>query len=295
MPLLSCALLLGGCTTVITPPKTNFAGYTAREKIHFKLALNVTDELRRTQWEQKDWAGDATIIPAGKAVADNAPVLARQIFTDVVDINNGILPPNPVDGALTPKLVNSGFTLGKTSFSQSLVSLTVEWTLTDPAGNVIWADTVTGAGVGKTGGSSPEYKFKLALEDVLKKSQRRIWSARAIRQFAMTKYPDVKFVDAPNVISDPKVSELCTTLESTDPDEVGRALKALRTMDAPEAVPAILPCLENNNVHVVRDACRTLAVLGNKSVIPSIEPLLTNSRKDVRKDAQDAIKKLQEK
>jgi HEAT repeat protein len=64
-------------------------------------------------------------------------------------------------------------------------------------------------------------------------------------------------------------------------------------MDAPEAVPSILPCLTSSNPNVIRDACRTLAVLGNKDVIASIEPLLKHSRADVRKDAQDAIDLLQ--
>lgn len=95
-----------------------------------------------------------------------------------------------------------------------------------------------------------------------------------------------------NSISDPEVEKLCASLESDKPGEVADALRRLRTMNAPEAVPKILPCLTNSNPGVVRDACRTLAVLGNKNIIPSIEPLLKNSRKDIRKDAQDAIDKL---
>jgi hypothetical protein len=98
-----------------------------------------------------------------------------------------------------------------------------------------------------------------------------------------------------NNISDPEVAELCASLESDKPSDVEHALKVLRTMNAPEAVPKILPCLTNSNPNVIRDACRTLAVLGNKDVIPSIEPLLKHSRSDVRKDAQDAIDKLQAK
>jgi hypothetical protein len=92
---------------------------------------------------------------------------------------------------------------------------------------------------------------------------------------------------------DPEVESLCATLKSGKPNEQIQALKALRTMDAPEAVPSILPCLTSSNPNVIRDACRTLAVLGNKDVIASIEPLLKHSRADVRKDAQDAIDLLQ--
>jgi len=90
-------------------------------------------------------------------------------------------------------------------------------------------------------------------------------------------------------VSDPEIEQLCASLASDKPNEVDHALKVLRTMNAPQAVPKILPCLTNSNSNVIRDACRTLAVLGSKDTIPSIEPLLTNSRADVRKDAQDAI------
>lgn len=90
-------------------------------------------------------------------------------------------------------------------------------------------------------------------------------------------------------VSDPEVTELCEQLKSRNANEVERTLKKLRVMDAPEAVPQILPCLTNSSPNVIRDACRTLAVLGGTNVISFIEPLLKSSRADVRKDAQDAI------
>ena len=95
--------------------------------------------------------------------------------------------------------------------------------------------------------------------------------------------------------STPAVVQLCTALKSSEPDEVVGALKKLRDLDAPEAVPKILPCLTAEDAHVVRDACRTLAVLANKDVIPNIEPLLTDKRSAVRKDAQNAIEILKKK
>ena len=104
--------------------------------------------------------------------------------------------------------------------------------------------------------------------------------------------PATDTTNAANNISDPEVEKLCADLKSDKPGKVADALKRLRTMNSPEAVPQILPCLTNPKSGVVRDACRTLAVLGDKSIIPSIEPLLTDSRSDVRKDAQDAIDKL---
>src|SRR5205823_1823383 len=68
------------------------------------------------------------------------------------------------------------------------------------------------------------------------------------------------------------------SLNSKKPGEIVDALKQLREVDAPDAVPDILACLNHPNANVVRDACRTLAVLGDKTVIPSLEPLVNDKR-----------------
>jgi hypothetical protein len=101
--------------------------------------------------------------------------------------------------------------------------------------------------------------------------------------------------DAINNPVDPEVEKLCESLKAEKSSVVIQALKKLRGMNAPEAVPQILPCLTSSNPNIIRDACRTLAVLGSKDVIPSIEPLLKHPKPDVRKDAQDAIDALQAK
>lgn len=85
------------------------------------------------------------------------------------------------------------------------------------------------------------------------------------------------------------ISNICVMLKSADAGVVTAALKSLRGLNAPAAVPEILPVLKSHTPNLVRDACRTLAVLGDKSVIPSIEPLLQNPNPKVQMDAQDAI------
>lgn len=85
------------------------------------------------------------------------------------------------------------------------------------------------------------------------------------------------------------INNICALLKSTNPDTVTAGLKSLRGLNAPSAVPEILPVLKSLTPNLVRDACRTLAVLGDKSVIPSIEPLLKDPNPKVQKDAQDAI------
>lgn len=97
------------------------------------------------------------------------------------------------------------------------------------------------------------------------------------------------------IVSHPEVERLCEGLKSDKPRVVIQALKSLRRLDATEAVPQILSCLNSHNAGVLRDACRTLAVLGNKDTIPALQPLLLHHRKDIRKDARAAIAKLQTK
>jgi len=78
-------------------------------------------------------------------------------------------------------------------------------------------------------------------------------------------------------------------LKSYDTSEVDEALKALRDLNVPDAVPEITPLLKNPHDLLVCDACRTLAVLGTKELIPLIEPLLKHPHADVRTNARLAI------
>jgi HEAT repeat protein len=96
-------------------------------------------------------------------------------------------------------------------------------------------------------------------------------------------------------VDESNIKALCAMLKADDPNEVEQSLKALRNLDAPSAVPEVLPLLKSDRVSNIREACRTLAVLANKDVILYIEPLLQHSDSAVRKDAKNAIAKLSEK
>jgi hypothetical protein len=81
-------------------------------------------------------------------------------------------------------------------------------------------------------------------------------------------------------------------VESHDTDTAMDGLKALRGMNAPNAVPMLIPLLEDGNVHVLRDTIRTLGVLGDESTIKHLEPFMHYPRIDVVSDAEKAIKSL---
>lgn len=178
-------LVLAGCTHLINPPKEPYTGYTQQEKIRLKVALNITDELRNAKHETH-YTGDNWVIPIGGSIAQNASVLARHIFAEVVETTTGGKMANiPVQAILTPKVAYINRTTGATGHGKSIVSIKVEWTFSDPSGNVIWVETLSAESSGSTGFTNPEKLVKKALEDVLTKSHQAILSSESIRQFAL--------------------------------------------------------------------------------------------------------------
>ena len=172
-------LLVAGCGSLSNQP---FTAYVGKEKIHLKVGVNVTDELRTTK-------NDKWNIPIGTALATNAPVLARHTFDDVVEVSNGQIPPSEnVVAVLTPRVAYFTRTVGASGGGESIVDLKVEWTLSAPNGNTIWVNTVDGRSSASTR-TNPKKVAQKALEDLLLKSQQAIASAPAIKQFALKKSP----------------------------------------------------------------------------------------------------------
>jgi hypothetical protein len=161
-----------------------FTGYPTQDKIHLKVAAKATGELLAAKGEE--WAIEWR-IPIGPLIATNAPLLARQLFDDVIDVSAGQPPPTEsVAAILTPRLAYFAVAKGASSGNQYFTDIKVEWTLTDAKGKTIWVDTVDG----RSSESIPDNPkgrgkaVKAALEDLLLKSQRAIASAPAVRQFA---------------------------------------------------------------------------------------------------------------
>jgi hypothetical protein len=167
------SLLVAGCASISSQP---FTAYGEQEKMHLKVGVNVTDELRLSK-------NDKWNIPIGESIATNAPVLARHLFDEVVDMSNGQLPANETVAAiLTPKVACFTRTVGATGGGESIVDIKVEWTLSDSNGNTIWVSTIDGRSSASTR-TRPKKVSQKALEDLLLKSQQAISSAPAIRQF----------------------------------------------------------------------------------------------------------------
>jgi hypothetical protein len=181
--LIAGAALLAGCTHVMNPPRTTFAGYAEQPRIALRVALNITPELRAAKWERKAM-GDTWLIPMGDSLAENSEALARQVFAQVV-VQSDTASAASIDAVLTPKLEYINRTAGATSFGESIVAIKVEWALTDPTGRAVWLQTISGQGSGSTGWTKPETVIKAALEDLLTRSQQAFAAAPAIRDYAV--------------------------------------------------------------------------------------------------------------
>jgi hypothetical protein len=177
------SLLLTGCSSL---PDKPFTGYSGQDRIHLKVAANVTDELLAAK------SDEYRSIPIGTLIASNTPILARHIFDEVVDVRNGQANSNGAVAAIfTPRVAYVGQALGAGSGNEWFVDLKAEWTLSDLKGNTIWVDTIDGRSSDCIPANSKGFKDALnaALEDLLQKSQRRISSAPAIKQFAQKPSP----------------------------------------------------------------------------------------------------------
>lgn len=175
------SLLLAGCES---PPKA-FTGYKGQNKIHLKVAANVPAEVVAAKDPESN-------IAIGAYIATNTPVLARQLFDEVIETGNEPLHANASVGAiLTPKVAFVAQARGAGSGNQAFVDIKVEWTLTDAKGNVIWVDTVDGRSSPSIpdGALSRAKALNAAMEDLLLNSEKAISSAPAITQFAQKTSP----------------------------------------------------------------------------------------------------------
>jgi len=165
-----------------------FTGYMVQQKLPLKVGVNITGELLKAKGEYH-LQGDVWITPIGGSMATNAPVLARQVFADVVEMSNGRLPANQsVAAILTPRVAYITRTVAATRGGESIMDIKVEWTLADSKGNTIWVNTIDGRSIGTRGSLTEDLAWE-ALENVLLKSQTAISSAQAIRHFVQRQSP----------------------------------------------------------------------------------------------------------
>jgi hypothetical protein len=134
--------------------------------------------------------GDTFRAPLGGALAQNAEVLTRELFSDVVVTNGGASPGKAGTAAvLIPRMVLAEQNMAAWAFGDQKLSVLLEWTLKDGQGNTVWVDTIKGEGETNAGNvfthnSNAEERIKIMLDNLFHQSFQAMSSAKAIREFA---------------------------------------------------------------------------------------------------------------
>jgi hypothetical protein len=180
-------VLASSCTHVYRVPEEPVMGYPSSEQIDLSVELRVTEDLEAAKWERKSM-GDTWRMPIGVALVQNSKALATTIFTQAVCSDSASGSP-PVDAVLTPRAVSIERSLGATAFGQSILTVVLEWKFEDPAGNLVWVDTVKGTAKTKQGNVFTDKKkaqeqIQLMLQDLFAKSFQAISTSTEIRKYA---------------------------------------------------------------------------------------------------------------
>ena len=85
----------------------------------------------------------------GVVLSDHAEAMSRQLFSEVTVAKENVSASAPVDvdATLLPKPVAIERTIGFSTFGESILTVVLEWTLTDSNGQLVWVDTIKGQGV----------------------------------------------------------------------------------------------------------------------------------------------------
>lgn len=170
----------GGVWTFLLPEQP-IALAPVVEPIPLQVALVVDPSLRAARWEPP-WTGSALrfVLPLGAVLPDGAERVARSAFVAV--------DPDDADAVLRVRFDGAAMTLGGLSArgGSYLLALALEWRLEDPAGRLVWADTVVGRAPRQAPGTKPHPvdRIEQALADLFARSQQSLTSAPEIRALA---------------------------------------------------------------------------------------------------------------
>jgi hypothetical protein len=139
------------CTHVYTVPDEALE-FPAVRMYELAIQLNVTPELRQTR-AVFVWQGDTFITEVGEPLGANSARLAQALFERVVVRGEGDRSiEDGMEATLTPRVVSIQQSIPSSAWDQSTISMALERSLVDPAGRVVWLDTVVAMGVADGGG-----------------------------------------------------------------------------------------------------------------------------------------------
>ncbi len=181
-----CLLGVAACTHIYNVPVDPISGYPDKEKIHLKVAVLLSQELRDAKFERRG-GGDTWLIPLGEPLSENSAEVARHVFSDVVvSSSSSDSEIDGVDAILVPTMQLAATTFRSRGQDQA-TTVMFKWHLKDPAGNTIWVETIRSEA--KSGGlpfakDGLKQRIQALNEDLFHKSFDAMNSSQEIREFA---------------------------------------------------------------------------------------------------------------
>ncbi len=176
------ATVLTGCSALDIPDVP--IAYPKNNKIDLTVKINLTDELRNTQWGTDGRGYMRGAI--GVTFSKNSEELLDEIFSEVI-VSNKLSESEKVevDATFTPKVVSIKQTYPLTVFGDMEATIIYEWTVIDKIGNIIWVDTIVVRHKGPWDSWTPKKhalnQFNTLVTELFKKSFESITSSQEIR------------------------------------------------------------------------------------------------------------------
>ncbi len=185
-------LLVSGCTHMMPVPEKDLTcDFIERQPYDATLKLVLPTAYCDYVWIKDNGLGDTFKMPLGKNLCFNAESMFKKAFTKVITTHdNSTIVTNDADMAVEAKLISFDFAFGMTVFHEAKQVINVEWTMTDPGGNIIWVDTIQGVGTASTGGiisyknDAKKNAYKLTT-DLYKKTYEAIIESREIQNYVL--------------------------------------------------------------------------------------------------------------
>ena len=175
---------------------------SAQARINLPVQLILTDDFRNAKWEMSS-LGSTFTMPVGENLVHHTIRLVRNVFTQplILDVKTNPQGNNiEAEYTLRPEMVFIEQTTGVSGYSESQLSIGIEWNLARKTGAPVWIETIKGVGVERQGNpffaaqveGYQRKRLKSALQEVFEKSQEAMLSSPLLRRLEQSIQVDSK-------------------------------------------------------------------------------------------------------
>jgi hypothetical protein len=174
------AVLMTACTFVAVQPMHQVTLATVDKKLSPPVRLELSTDFRSAKWERKI-GSDTRVLPLGENLVALSKKTITNVFAKVVDDADA-----PNVNIISPKVVSIEQALPVWAKDETKLTISVEWTLRRPDGQVVWTQTVQGVGTGPSGnvfndGERSVVRVQRALNDLFQNTQDQMTSSLVLR------------------------------------------------------------------------------------------------------------------